>query len=59
MRADAQNEGSRLPRLTNDPVARGCGAFAGQDATPEPYPATTFLTSFTSANLMSGARSAV
>ena len=34
--------------------------FAGRDGKAEgPYPAPTFLTSFTSANLTSGARSAV
>ena len=53
---------------SNDPLTRlywtGCPAFAGHDdrgswVSPYPCPAPTFLTSFTSANLTSGARSAV
>jgi hypothetical protein len=39
---------------------RSRAASRGGDGTAEgPYPAPTFLTSFTSANLTSGARSAV
>ena len=52
--------------LATDPAGTDAGGiqvprrFAGRDGTAEgPYPAPTFLTSFTSANLTSGARSAV
>jgi hypothetical protein len=60
MRADARS-GFWLSLLTNDPAGADAGGVFVSNVTARtrPYPAATFLTSFTSANLMSGARSAV